>query len=94
MSTGNAYSRVACVQTPGQNQEDLFSLQACSIVPDLVTCLLKSSSQISVVWKTLQAIRQHIMNDPVFQQQHNAITSNPRSAAASAKAGSCVAPRP
>lgn len=73
------------MQPPGQHQEDLFTVQPCSVVPDLVACLSKSSSQISVVAKTMQAIRQHVMNDTVFQQQHKAFSQSNRAAAAAAK---------
>lgn len=76
------------MQAPGQHQDDLFSIQPCSVMPDLVACLSKSSSQISVVAKTMQAIRQHVMNDTVFQQQHKAFSQNNRTAAASSKVSS------
>ena len=75
------------MQQGGQPHEDLFSVQACSVMPDLVACLSTSSSQISVVSKTMQAIRQHVMNDTLFQQQHKAFTQAVRNAATSSKVG-------
>eukprot|EP00892_Ulva_mutabilis_P000439 jgi/Ulvmu1/10396/UM061_0080.1 len=79
------YAQANATQPGGQHQEELFTLQACSILPDLVACLLKSSSQISVVWKTFQAIHQHVTNDPVFQQQRKAFTQHARAGNAAAK---------